>query len=59
MANKRYHFELAKDSNELHRKYGKDPEDALFRFQLDLLREQIDPKAFQVKRKDEEVKQNS
>jgi hypothetical protein len=57
MANKRYHFEIANvKTSDIYRKYGKDPEEALFRFQLDLLRSQIDPKVFRAKSKDKKPK---
>lgn len=48
--NKRYQFKVNIDKDsEVHRKYGKDPVDALFRYQLDLLRSEIDPKVFRTK----------
>lgn len=57
MTNKRYHFEIANvKTSDIFRKYGEDPEDALFRFQLDLLRNQIDPKVFRAKSKDKKSK---
>jgi hypothetical protein len=52
--NKRYQFRVNFDKDsEIHRKYGKDPVDALFRFQLDLLRKEIDPKVFRPKKRKE------
>lgn len=54
MMNKRYQFRVNIDNDsDIHRKYGKDPVDALFRFQLDLLRKEIDPKVFRVKKRKE------
>lgn len=49
MTNKRYHFELNGEKS-LIRKYGSTPDDALFRWQLDLLREQINPSVFRLKK---------
>ena len=50
--NKRYQFKVNIDKDfEVHRKYGKDPVDALFRHQLDLLRSEIDPKVFRTKKR--------
>jgi hypothetical protein len=50
--NKRYQFKVNIDNDfEVHRKYGKDPVDALFRYQLDILRSEIDPKVFRTKKR--------
>lgn len=54
----RYFFKLViHDDLESHWKLGEDPEDALFRFQIESMRREIDPKVFRVKLRDSK-KQN-
>lgn len=49
-ANKRFQFlTQLNDIEEIHRKYGGTLEDALFRFQIEVLKTQLDPKAFRRK----------
>lgn len=52
--NRRYHFKLVNldDNKDPHfRKYGSDPGDALFRYQLELLRREIRPEVFRIDKK--------
>lgn len=49
--NKRYQFKVKLDQNEeIHRKYGSDPAEALFRYQLETLRLLIEPKVFKTRK---------
>lgn len=49
--NKRYHFSVQiEDHLEKHRKYGADPAEALFRYQLEFLKVSIDPKMFKTRK---------
>jgi len=50
--NRRYQFRVVfHNDEEIHRKYGADPAEALFRYQLELLRTHIDPKVFKARTK--------
>lgn len=45
--NKRYSFTLkGLEEEEFHQKYGADPAEALFRYQLEILRSGINPRLF-------------
>lgn len=57
--NKRYHFKLIDldDSKDPHfRKYGSDPADALFRWQMELLRKEIRPEVFRTRKQERKDK---
>ena len=48
--NRRHQFRVVlQNDEEIHRKYGADPAEALFRYQLELLRSFIDPKVFKAR----------
>jgi len=48
---KRTYFKLVIDEElESHWKLGEDPEDALFRFQIEVLKDLINPRVFRVKK---------